>query len=503
MMQTRVWLGGLCALSLGALVVACGDDDDDDAFTPPPGTNVDGGNTPVTDGGDAGTPPSTFAAITPVTTTRLANALNVYGSTFSSDGFLYASGATIDAGVRKLAVWRLKDGVLDTTFGTGGVATLEVDDAPTASETSYGIVEVAAGKLVVQVVASGRVYLVSLDAATATFGTPKQVTFGWGTDLTGWTGTGANATPQYSSWGIALDRSNGTRIVVSAAGAPAKATGGATQRTDNDRWIARVDATTLEADPAFNGGQAWSADVDGKALGDNSRRILVLADGSIVQSGYTSLPSGATNLNSVVIVKLTPAGVADPAFNFGTTAPLPGQAIFNPYASVSGFGEAYGVVAQSTGRLVTTGYGTSHAETQSKSLDLVSFGLNADGLDATYGKLGSVAIQSEIDPAAGVGTTPFMDRGRDLAVLPDDRVVHGGMYDHGATLYVTDPNGALDTGFGAGGMARYAFPGAFFKVTTSADGKHIAATTESLNQSNDAGTPNATGAIIATLRVGE
>ena len=152
---------------------------------------------------------------------------------------------------------------------------------------------------------------------------------------------------------------------------------------------------------------------------------------------------------------------------------------------------------------MTTGYGTSHAETQSKSLDLVSFGLNADGLDATYGKLGSVAIQSEIDPAAGVGTTPFMDRGRDLAVLPDDRVVHGGMYDHGATLYVTDPNGALDTGFGAGGMARYAFPGAFFKVTTSADGKHIAATTESLNQSNDAGTPNATGAIIATLRVGE
>lgn len=502
-MQTRVWLGGLCALSLGALVIACGDDDDDDnRSTPPPVNGTDGGNvTPGADGGDAATNPSTFAAITPVTTTRLANAFNVYGSTFSSDGFLYASGATMDAGVRKLAVWRLKDGVLDPAFGTGGVAVIGA--AVGTSDTSYGIVEVAPGKLVVQVVSGGAVSLVALDATTATFGAPKKIVFGWGDDITGWPNTASTPGPQYSSWGIALDRSNGTRIVVSAAGAPAKAVGGAVQRTDNDRWIARVDATTFDADPTFNGGQAWTADVDGKSLNDNSRRILVLADGSIVQSGYTAFPAGTTNLNSVVIVKLTAAGVADPAFNFGTAAPLAGQAIFNPFASVSGFGEAYGVVAQSTGRLVTTGYGTSHAEVQSKSLDLVSFGLKADGLDATYGKLGSVAIQSEIDPAAGVGTTPFMDRGRDLAVLADDRVVHGGMYDHGATLYVTDPNGALDEGFGNGGMARYAFPGAFFKVTTSADGKLIAATTESLNQTNDAGTPNATGAIIATLRVGE
>lgn len=485
------------AMAIGGGLAACGDDDG-----PPAGATVDGGRAteadasvgPIDGGQDAATVPDAAdaskadAEIVPRTTTRLSNAINPYGLVFASDGFLYASGATIQDGDRKLAVWRFKDGVLDTTFGTAGVVTTAID----GDESSFDIVEVSAGKFVVHATAGGKVYLLELakDVGGAyAFGAPVKVDFGeWADADPDWPGA---APPSYNSWGIGLDKSNAAvpKIVVFAAGAPAKVAAGGTQRTDNDRWIARVLAGTLAPDPAFNGGKAFVTDVDGKGLSDNARRGLVLADGSIVSSGYTNFGAGLGN--HVVLIRLTSAGAVDAAFGFGGSTP--GQTKANPFVASSGFAEAYAVVRQSSGRYVTTGYGTTNFVVPSKSVDLVSLGLKADALDPTYGKLGAFAWQSEEDKSAGLGNAPHTERGRDIAVLPDDRTVHAGVYDDFASIYVLAPNGKPES------LLEYPFPAAFFRVVVSADGKRIAASSQSVTTTVDGG--SVSQALLVTLGV--
>ncbi|MBX3259221.1 MAG: hypothetical protein KIS78_07370 [Labilithrix sp.] len=492
-MQQRVLMGSFMALAMSAgLVVACGDDDDANTnVTPDGGTQTpDGGTTPDTDGGNTpdatpDSPTSTGVPITPLTTTQIVNAFNPYGLLYASDGFLYASGSTdTDAG-RRLAVWRFKDGVLDATFATDGVIV-----HPDLNGASFDLVEVSAGNFVVHAVAANKVYLVKLTKAndgSFSFGDPVFVKFGYDE---------ADA-QSYTSWGIGLDKSNAAtpKIVVFAHGTPAAAAA----RTDADRWITRVDANTLAFDTTFNGGAPYTVDADGKELPDNARRGLVLADGSIVSSGYANFGTGL--LNHVVLIRLLPTGAVDTAFGFGTTAPgVPGQTKFNPFVASGGFAEAYNVVRQSSGRYVTTGYGVSNFDVTSTAVDLVSFGVKADGLDTTYGRQGSFAWQSEEDKSAGLGANPFMDRGRDMAVLPDDRLVHVGVYDDYASVFVTDKDGKPDPNVGAGGLLEYSFPTAFFKVTVSPDGKQIAATTQSTNLA-DGGTTQR--AVLATLKVGQ
>lgn len=493
----RLRTAGIAGMTAAALV-ACGDDDDGAAPSPDAGTPsalADAGSSPLPgpDGGPGGdaapdAPPSP-ASITPRSVLRVSNAINPYGLVYASDGYLYASGATIEGGDRKLAVWRFSNGALDATFGAGGVVTLALD----GDESSWGMVEVAPGSFVVEATAGGRLHLVKLtkDGGGAfAFGTPVEVELGgWADPDPDWPG---GSPPAYASWGIAVDRSVAAspKIVIFAHGAPAKVASGDTQRTDNDRWIARVLADTLAADPAFNGGKAFSTDVDGKGLSDGARRGIVLPDGSIVSAGYTNFGSGLGN--HVVLIKLTPAGTPDATFGFGST--VAGQTKINPFLSTGGFAEAYGVAAQSTGRLVTTGYGTTNFDVPSESVDLVSLGVVPGKLDATFGKLGAFAWQSEPDESAGLGATPHADRGRDVAVLPDDRAVHFGAYDDFASIFVVSPAGARD------GVVEYAFPAAFFRGVVSPDGKHIAATTQSITQTVDGGAVSQS--LLVTLDVG-
>jgi uncharacterized delta-60 repeat protein len=519
-MTTRVLLSGVAALSLGAaLLLACGDDDAVEPTPTPdsgPALGTDAAQ-PVADAAQTDAPAEAAtdalapaAPIVPLTTTRMANAINPYGLVFASDGFLYASGATIDgAADRVLAVWRFKDGVLDTTFGTGGVVTVGI----TGAETSYDIVEVSAGNFVVHAVTSGtagKVYLAKLtkDVGGAySFGTPVEVAFDWADgDFTDWPGA---SPPVYAtSWGIALDKTNAAspKIVVFASGAPAKGklgkAGGAqagVQRTDNDRWIARVLADTLAPDPAFNGGKAFSADIDNLELPDNARRGLVQADGSIVAAGYTATVGG----NSVALLRLLANGSVDPTFGFGTTAPgVPGQAKFNAFSAVTGgFSEAYAIGRQSSGRYVTGGYGTTNFAAPTVNPDFLSFGVKADGLDPTFGKLGALVWQSEGDKSAGLGTLPFSDRTRSLVVLPDDRIAYAGQYDDYASIFVADKNGKADPSAGVNGRIEYSYPAGFFRVAASPDGTRLAASAQSLNQNADAGAP--LGSVLAILKVGQ
>ena len=150
--------------------------------------------------------------------------------------------------------------------------------------------------------------------------------------------------------GMVVSQANIEKIVVFAAGAPPKVAAGNTQRTEADRWIARVLATDFTNDPGFNTGKPFWADGDGKNLADDARRGLVEADGSIVSAGYANFTTAGGV--SVVLLRLKPDGTPDTTFGFGSTSP--GQTKFNPFASVQGASEAYAVVKQSNGRYVTT-----------------------------------------------------------------------------------------------------------------------------------------------------
>lgn len=447
----------------------------------------------MVDATDASDAAISAAPVLPESTQRVASAINPYGLTWGTDGHLYMSGATMVAGDRQLAVWRFDktSNKLDTTFGSNGVLTLPL----AGDETSYDILELKDGSFVVHAVSAGKVWLVKLtkDGSGAyAFGTPKSVVFGWEeSDFASWPVAGA--APSYGSWGIALDRSNATaeKVVVFASGAPLKAATG-DQRTDNDRWVARLLATDLSNDPSFHGGKPFSFDADGKNLGDSARRGIVEADGSIVSSGYTDFGTGPSV--SVVLLRLKADGNPDGTFGFGTTSATvsPGQTKFNPFQASGGASEAYAVVKQSSGRYVTTGYGKSNFDTATLENDLLTFGLVRDNLDPRFGRLGAWAIQSERNGAAGLGTRPYRENGRDLVRLPDDRTLHVGCYDDFASLYVFGVDGKLDTSFGNLGHIQYPHAAPFFKVALSPDGKRVAASAQSVTDAT----------LLVTLKVG-
>ena len=498
-------LAALAAIALGAgpvSLAACGDaattPADAGASAPDAAPSATASTAPTgTSSPDAGPPdaappvdaaPPPVAPITAESSQPLAGALNPYGLAWGADGHLYVSGATLVAGDRQLAVWRIDKATNkpDPAFGTNGVATVALP----GDETSYDLVALKDGSFVVQAVSDGKVWLTKLtkDAGGAyAFGAPRALVFGWtDADFASWPVAGA--TPTYASWGLALDASGATeKVVVFAYGPPAKAAAGA-QRTDNDRWVARVLASDLSHDPAFNAGKPYAADVDGKALADGARRGMVEADGSIVSAGYTDFGAGAGA--NVVLLRLKADGTPDTTFGFGSSTP--GQTKFNPFQSSGGAAEAYAVARQSSGRYVTTGYGASNFDTATVENDLVTFGVARDNLDPTYGKLGAFAVQSEKDPAAGKGARPYRETGRDLVVLPDDRTVQVGCYDDFASVFVFTKNGALDATFGAGGRLQYTHAAPFYKVALSPDKKRIAAMAATVTDA----------ALLVTLKVG-
>ena len=268
--RSHILASGLLALVAATTsVAACSDDTTatPDSGTVPTGTVPPTNTVPTTVPTDAAPPPvdatPDAAPAVPVVAESeglVPGALNPYGLLWASDGNLYMSGAKLVGGDRQLAVWRIDKTTnkVDTTFGTDGAVTVPID----GDETSYGLVELADGSFVVQAAAGGKVWLAKLTktGTTYTFGTPQALVLGWqDSEFADWPVTndaGVRQTPQYQSWGIALDKSNAAaeKIVVFAFGAPAKVALGGTQRVDNDRWIARVLASDFSHDPAFNAG---------------------------------------------------------------------------------------------------------------------------------------------------------------------------------------------------------------------------------------------------------
>ncbi|MEY4550387.1 MAG: hypothetical protein RL685_6582, partial [Pseudomonadota bacterium] len=267
------------------------------------------------------------------------------------------------------------------------------------------------------------------------------------------------------AWGVDIDASD--RIYVFGHGTATNAVDAATPRTDQDRYVWRLNPDgTL--DTTFGNQGSFTFDLPSGtttlALNDNSRRGRVLPDGRIVISGYTNV----AGRNQVVLVKLLDNGTPDTSFS------TDGIVRLAPFAT--GMAEAYGVAFQSDGSFVTTGYGNVDVERAggAELLDLVSFRVRPDGTpDATWGVSG----------AAVYNPGDAQDRGRDVIALADDRVLFAGAAttlgtNKDAMLLLLDKTGAPAKNFDPAVHKAYDFGGdneEFFSVQVSPSGRVAAA----------------------------
>jgi uncharacterized delta-60 repeat protein len=240
-------------------------------------------------------------------------------------------------------------------------------------------------------------------------------------------------------------------------------------RVDVDRVIVRLTANG-EVDTTFATKGVHTLNIAN--LGDQCRSGMIQPDGKLVSAGYTSQPTGVgtQSANRVVLARLSNTGALDTSFG--------SKGVLNsaPFQSSSpttewGMAEAYAVGLQSTGKYVTTGYGRTAA---SGTVDLVSFRYTESGeLDTTWGTNGSFVLNL-------VGDN---DRGRNMVVLPDDRVFMVGSgvptaSNIDAMAVMLTPEGRLDTDFYPDGYRLYDFgraDEAFFGVAVSPSGDRVAA----------------------------
>lgn len=378
------------------------------------------------------------------------------GVTFDAAGNAYAVGnisdtteTTADFGtiVAKFG----PDGQLDKTFGTDGVARHNLV-VGTSGEATRGIAVQPDGKIVIAAtvehaggdpkdrdVAVARLLPTgALDTAFGTMGIQVH-------DLSTGEALADGTFTADQAWGVAITADG--KILVS--GAKKSATG-----SDRDHAMLRLTSTGA-LDTSFATGGVFSIDVASQNA--DPRGLLLLADGSVLGSGYTKSAAGVV---SPVIFKLTPAGALDASFGKG--------GLFNetilPHTT-----ECYGVALQGE-KLVTQGYGKS---AEADTLDWVSLRVDKDGkLDTTYGTSGHVMVD-----AAG-----FNDNGRGVVVLPDGRVLLLGSARSDAStsdamVALLTKDGAPDTSFGPKGTKVYDLGGTgdqFWSGALSPDGKRVA-----------------------------
>jgi uncharacterized delta-60 repeat protein len=273
-------------------------------------------------------------------------------------------------------------------------------------------------------------------------------------------------------WNLASDAQD--RLLVFAA---AK---GPETRVDRDRLVIRLTAAGA-LDTTFATEGIYTLNLGN--LNDNVRNGTVLADGHIVAAGYVSQPTwtGTQTANRAVLLRLHDDGTPDVAFGFEGVANenpfMPDDPVTQPWGMV----EAYGLAQQSSGNYVTTGYGRSGA---TGTVDMVSLRLTPDGrLDPTWGVEGAVVLDL-------IGEN---DRGRNVAVLPDDRVLIVGTAtpvsgNGDALVVVLNPDGTPAGDFDQDGMKIYDFGGTdenFYGLALAPSGNWAAAVGYSVTEGAD------------------
>lgn len=392
---------------------------------------------------------------TPLSTTDHDRLL---GATFDAQNRLYGAGWVGSGADQMMAVARYRpNGQLDATFGTGGLASVNVAKGGKAVELARGVVVQSSGKVVISgtvehdATATGDAAR-DTDVALArfdqngkldpTFGTEGVVRLDLSTGIVDGTAFRGDL-----AWGLTA-LADGKLVVVG------QQLGQGAGRKDTDFAVVRLSADGVK-DTTFGTGGVALVGV-GPNISENPRTAIETGDGKLVVTGYATIDG----ITKVVLFRLTTAGALDPTF--GTNGVSVNQLLANA-------AEAYAAAAVGN-RLVTTGYGKDTAEAK---VDLITGGFDQNGkLDPTYGTNGTVRIDIAGDD----------DRGRNIIALPNGGALIVGSGKPTATnlegmVVKLTPTGQLDPAFGTNGRRLLDIGGpndSFFGVALSPDKSRVA-----------------------------
>ncbi len=317
-------------------------------------------------------------------------------------------------------------GVLDTTFGTSGVFTMNVTPGANG-EVARAIGFQSTGKIVVAATVDhvGAADPRDRDVAVLRLNADGTLDTSFGTngvaihDLSTGVLVG-NSFLADSVWHLVVQPDD--KIVFS--GGQVRPGG-----TDTDFVMVRL-LQDGAADTSFGTGGKVLIDINNANA--SARSLSLLPDGSLVGAGYMDV----AGVGAPVLYKVNSSGVLDTTFGTGgifSAVVLPAQT------------EAYAVAFQGT-KFVTTGYGRANAMTE--SLDWTSLRFLPNGtLDSTYGTNG----------VARIDVAGFNDQSRYVLTLPDNRVVLAGGGRPSANnvdgaIGILTPNGQPDVTFSPTGV---------------------------------------------------
>ena len=263
-----------------------------------------------------------------------------------TDGKLVLAGtATTANGSQDIALARFNaDGTLDSTFGNGGKATLDIGGS---HDFASGLIQQPGGKLVIAggTVSGNQYRLVfarfdtngTLDTTFGNGGT-TLVDFGGGTE----------------SWANDLAQQPDGRLV---------AVGRVHRPVGPHVGIARVTANGA-LDSSFDGDGLLAVDVEGEAFG-----VAIQPDGAIIAAGY-AVPPGGTG--GAALLRVNGDGRLDNSFG---TAGIAG-------VDLGDAGVLNSIVVQADGKLVATGGSSTDAGGE----DMILARFDSEGaLDTSYG----------------------------------------------------------------------------------------------------------------------
>jgi uncharacterized delta-60 repeat protein len=339
------------------------------------------------------------------------------------------------------------DGSLDTTFGTGGkVLTDFFGDA----DQGAGVALQADGKIVV----AGSVRRSTFFGSTDYFALARYNSDGT-LDSTFGSGGLAVATPVGSIGdqvtGLAL-MGNG-QLVVS----------GSINLTGNDEFAAARFNADGSLDTSFgDSGFAHASFSSGSS--DDANAVVVRADGSVILAGSTFAIGKGTHIG---VMRFTSGGVLDGTFDSDgkVTLSLTSQSV----------DVAQATALQADGKLLVAGFSTGAG-----TFDFSTFRLNNDGsVDTSFGAGGHVT--TSFAPAGHVAT----NQATSVAVEGDGKIIVGGLTqdDQGTASGLTNfalvrynTDGSLDTSFGTAGTTVTDLAGRddnAYAITFQTDGKFV------------------------------
>ena len=432
--------------------------------------------------GDDPTPQSNTQAVVTLNSEILSAPLSpteadrFFAVTATTGNQYYATGFTTVADDNQMALARFgPTGGLDTSFGSNGIATVNVAiGAGKKAELARSVVVQSDGKIVIagpiehDTAATGDAAR-DTDIAVARFDSTGQLDQTFGTngirrlDLSTGTVSGT-AFRGDTVWGLTLLPGDSLLIV---GGKLAEGAG----RTDTDYAVMKLTSNGT-VDTTFGTNGLVTLDIG--AGNDNPRTAIIQPDGKIVVSGHTS----DAGVITTVLFRLLPDGQFDSTFGRDGVVHV---------ALLAFVAEAYDVAFQGQ-NLIIVGYGR---DTSTGTVDIISARFLTDGTwDKTYGDGGVAAID-----VAGQD-----DRSRTLKVLPDQRVLIVGQGKQTATtqegaVVLLTPNGQRETRLNGNGVALLDFGGvtdALFGLALSPDLTNAVAvgwkgvpTTESTPTNND------------------